>query len=169
MRDISSYFKKIILILAILLFILFIFLLWTHKYFNESTFPIIIMIFWWIIIGLFFLVYKFFPKKIFLITIIFILSFIIFSMANWILYQKHTKKLKIGMERQAVQTLYWSWTSWIWYGSYWLWSADCTKCNWISYQFSYRFDWNLWYSHLEDSYHVCYIKEKVCDFDRIWL
>lgn len=90
-------------------------------------------------------------------------------MFKGILYEKKVQKLHIGMTMQQVENLYWTWTSGLWLWSKGSWSADCFKCQWTSYQFSYRLNWNFWYSDLEDNYYVCYINDIVCDFDRIGL
>lgn len=168
MRKINNYFV-IIAILSLTVLAIFSFLISTCSYFNEFIIPIIILIFWFIVIWIMYLCYKFFHKNIYLILIMLSLLFIIISMIRGILYESKVDKLHIGMIKSEVENLYWNWASGLWFWSNGLWSSDCLKCNWTSYQFFYTLKWNLWHSHLEDSYHICYINDIVCDFDRIGL
>lgn len=165
----SDLLKTLIKTLFSITIIIFLMLVWTYSYPNEYTIPIILMIFFWFIILILYLFYIKFVKKIFLVLIVLLLIYICFSMIKGILYEHKVDKLYIGMTKVQVENLYWIWTSGVWFWPNGLWSARCLKCNWKSYQFSYNLNTNFWYSHLEDSYHICYIDDMVCDFDRIGL
>lgn len=161
--------KIIIGILFSITIIIFWFLLWTHSYLNESIFAVAIMLFALFFLWVLFSFYKSYKKTFISWLIIALFLLLIISLVKWILYEHKVNKLHIGMTIKEVENLYWAWTSWLWFWSKWLWSADCLKCSWKSYQFSYKLNSNLWYTHLQDSYHICYINNIVCDFDRIGL
>jgi len=169
MKKINNYLTITMVSLSLVLLVILWFLLSTYSYFNEYIIPIIMLSFWVIVIWIMYLCYFFFHKRIYLVLIILSLLFIIFSMVKWILYERKVNNLNIDMIKNEVENLYWTWTSGLWFWSNGLWVSNCLKCNWSSYQFFYKLEWNLWYSHLEDSYHVCYINDIVCDFDRMGL
>ncbi|MDD3794267.1 MAG: hypothetical protein PHI37_05630 [Candidatus Gracilibacteria bacterium] len=169
MKKIDSYLKRIILILLFMFLLVFASLLGTFSFSNHYALPMIIIPFWGVILGLLYLLYKYFNKNLFLYIFIIIIFLLNISIIKGILYEYKVDKLHIGMDRTQVENLYGTGTSGLGFGSSGLGSADCFKCQGSSYQFSYRLNGNLWYSHLEDSYHVCYINDIVCDFDRIGL
>ncbi len=162
-------YKKTILILSSIFLVITFYLLSTYEHQGELVIPIMLFIFWWIIIWIIYLCYKYFHKKLFLTLLIVILFLINSSMIRGIIYENKVNKIEPGMSKIEVESLYWTGISGLWYWSKWLWSADCLKCKWNSYQFYYRLNANLWYSHIEDTHHVCFLDDIVCDFSRIWL
>lgn len=77
--------------------------------------------------------------------------------------ENRVKKAYIGMSKNEFEEIFWNWES----SSS---SPACEKCKEGYTQYYYRLDSNLWYSHLEDSYTICYdYKNIICDKHRIGL
>lgn len=151
-----------ILISILLLFIIFSVTFWGINVSYRLYFATIIILFDLIILNSLLTIYIIKRKKYILFIIVFFLLLISFSLWKWIYKENKINKAHIGMSKVDAERLFWVWKR----SSM---SPACESCNWNYVQYYYNLWWNLWYSHIEDSYYFCYQNNIICDIERLGL